>query len=196
MDPNEFGEFVRSKAAENFRCDGHLEPVIVSVQPPGLSAVALPVEDKDKAARLLQRVRATGPLVAVVTEAWYVDLAKLTPEQQQQAMDMPPREHPKRKEVAIVTVYHGLQTTMHAADIIRSGRKKPVLGPWKVMSMTGADGRFVTPPAEWNCILVSDGSGLSPRRAGKPSRLSSSYGGRPASLASSTPARPSRAKRA
>jgi hypothetical protein len=150
MDPTQFGEFVRSKATENFRRDGQLEPVIVSVQPPGLSAVALPMEDKDKAARLIQRVRATSPLVAVVTEAWYVDLTKLAPEQQRQAMDMPPSEHPKRKEVAFVTVYHGLDMTIHAADIIRSGRRKPVLGPWNVMPSTNAEGRFVTPPAEWN----------------------------------------------
>jgi hypothetical protein len=40
--------------------------------------------------------------------------------------------------------------TIHAADIIRNGRKKPVLGPWKAIPMTGAEGRFVTPPAEWN----------------------------------------------
>jgi hypothetical protein len=150
MDANEFAEFVKAKAGGNFRTHGHLAPVIVSVQPQGLNAVALPMDDKDESARLIQRVRATSPLVAVVTEAWYVDLTKLAPEQARQAVDMPPSQHPKRKDVAIVTVHHGLQTTMHAADIIRSGRKKPVLGPWKVMPSTNAEGRFVTPPAEWN----------------------------------------------
>lgn len=150
MDPNEFAEFVKAKASENFRKHGHIAAVIVSVQPQGTSAELLPMDDKDESARLIQCVRATSPLVAVVTEAWYVDLTKLAPEQQRQAMGVPPSEHPKRKEVAIVTVHHGLQTTMHAADIIRSGREKPVLGPWKAMPMAEAEGRFVTPPAEWN----------------------------------------------
>jgi hypothetical protein len=63
---------------------------------------------------------------------------------------MAPSEHPKRKEVARVTIYHGLDTTMYSADIIRSGKKKPVLGPWKALPLAGAEGRFVTPPAEWN----------------------------------------------
>ena len=150
MDPHGFATFVKDKAGENFRRDGHLEPVIVSVQLPGLNAVALPMDDKDESARLIQCVRATSPLVAVVAEAWYVDLTKLAPEQAREAMSMAPSEHPKRKEVAFVTVYHGLGMTVHAADIIRSGRRKPVLGPWKVIPMTGAEGRFVTPPAEWN----------------------------------------------
>ena len=39
---------------------------------------------------------------------------------------------------------------MYSADIIRSGKKKPVLGPWKALPLAGAEGRFVTPPAEWN----------------------------------------------
>jgi hypothetical protein len=150
MDRDQFTEIVKGKAEQNFRTHGHLAAVILAVQPQGIAAELLPMDDKDAAARLVQRFRATSLLVAVVAESWYVDLTKLTPEQQRQAMAIPPSKHPKRKEVAMVTIHHGLDTTGHTADIIRSGRKKPVLGPWKVMPMAGAEGRFVTPPAEWN----------------------------------------------
>jgi hypothetical protein len=150
MDANGNARFVKDKATENFRKHGHLAPVIVSVEPPGLNAMALPMDDKDESARLIQRVRATSPLVAVVTEAWYVDLTKLSPEQAREAMDMAPSKHPERIEVAMVTVYQGLRKTGHVADIIRKGRKKPVLGPWREAPMAEAEGRFMTPPAEWN----------------------------------------------
>ena len=150
MDRDKFAEFVKAKAGENFRAHGHLAPVIVAVQPQGLTAVPMPVDDKDESARLVQRFRATSSMVAVVTEAWYLDLTTLTPEQERQAMTMPPSRHPERKEVAMVTVHHGLDTAGYAADISRSGRRKPVLGPWQVMPMAGAEGRFVTPPPEWN----------------------------------------------
>jgi hypothetical protein len=138
MDRDQFTEIVKGKAEQNFRTHGHLAAVVLAVQPQGIAAELLPMDDKDTAARLIQRVRATSPLVAVVAESWYVDLSKLSQEQHRQAMDVPPSRHPKRKEVAMVTIHHGLDTTAYAADIIRSGRKKPVLGPWKVLPMAGA----------------------------------------------------------
>ena len=150
MDRDEFTETVKAKAEGNFRTHGHLAAVVVAVQPTGLTAELLPMDDKDESARLIQRFRATSSLVAVVTEAWYVDLTKLAPAQQNRAMNTPPSEHPKRQEVAVVTVYAGFRVTMHAADIIRKGRRKPVLGPWKLMPSTEAGGRFAVPPADWN----------------------------------------------
>lgn len=86
----------------------------------------------------------------MVTEAWLVELGKATPQQRQHALSVPPSNHPARKEVALVTLYHGTRMTVHAADIIRIGRKKPVLGPWKTMPMTDAQGRLADPPPDWN----------------------------------------------
>ena len=150
MDRDPFTQTMKAKAEQNFQTHGYLAAIVVAVQSQGIAAELLPMEDKDAAARLIQRFRAASPLVAVVAESWYIDLTKLAPEQQRQAMDMPPSKHPKRKEVALVTIHHGLDTTMYSADIIRKGRKKPVLGPWREAPMAGAEGRFVTPPAEWN----------------------------------------------
>jgi len=141
---------VRNTAGESFTRDGYLAAVVVFLQPQGISAELLPMDDKDESARLIQRVRSSSPLVAVVTEAWYVDLTKLSPEQAREAMDMAPSKHPQRIEVAMVTVYQGLRKTGYVADIIRKGRKKPILGPWREAPMAEAGGRFVTPPAEWN----------------------------------------------
>ena len=150
MDTDDFAEFVKAKASENFRTHGHLAPVIVAVQPQGITGELLPMDDKEEAARLIQRIRATSPLVATVVEAWYVDMTKMSPEQVRSAMTMPPSKHPKRIEVAMVTVYQGLRKAACVADIIRRGRKKPVLGPWKAVPMAEAEGRFVEPPTEWN----------------------------------------------
>ncbi len=149
MDADEYTEFVKGKATENFNRDGSLAPVILALQDKGLVITMLARLSKDETARVLQRMRMESTLVAVVTEAWLLDLAQATPEQQRQAMTTPPSRHPHRKEVALVSVYQGTHLTMHAADIIRSG-KKPFLGLWRVMPMTDAQGRLVEPPPEWN----------------------------------------------
>jgi hypothetical protein len=151
MDAVEYTKFVRGKATENFNRDGCLTPVILALQGKGLVIATLSRLSKDEAARLLKRMRLESTLVAVLAEAWLVDLANATPEQQRQAMAVQPSRHPARREVAMLTVYHGLTMVVHTADIIRSGgKKKPVLGPWQTMPMTEAEGRLVEPPPEWN----------------------------------------------
>lgn len=116
-----------------FEEDGHCSPVLIAIPPEGTAnIIAMAGAPKGVAGDLIYTLSQTAA-VAFVIEAWFSKVPNDSAVSREDAVILPPRSDPSRREVVMIQFRSGARVILRHAIITRPATGKPTLGPWKTM---------------------------------------------------------------